>query len=77
MGRYLIYIPHLMKGHPNGYFSLSYAMKIHTNPVNTCPMVIKNPNGQAPTSLDHLDTVMSLHKLSPHDIVKQNMFNLK
>ena len=71
-----------MWGHPNiEIFTLSYAyayaLKIPTNPVNICPMVINKHNGQAPTSLDHLDTVMSLHKLSPHEIVKQNMSNLK
>ena len=50
-----IYIPYLMWGHPNvDIFPLSYALKIHANPDNICPMGIYNHSGQAPTSLDHL-----------------------
>ena len=66
-----------MWGHPNVYiFPLSYALKMHANPNNICAMVIYNHSGPAPTSLDHLKKVMSLHEMSPHEIAKQNMANL-
>ena len=40
----------------------------YPNTVNTYPMVIKNPNGLAPASLDRLYKVMAPNEMSPHGI---------
>ena len=72
------YRPYLMWGHPNmDIFPLLSASKCCTNPVNTCPVVIKNSDGQAPTSLDPFNTVLSpFANMSPHEISCGDMYHL-